>query len=50
MEFWEELIAYFPLYDMNRIGNDASNSSAIVSCVLVVAITFLQSRCLATIE
>jgi hypothetical protein len=45
--FWEELIAYFPWYDTGRIENDASNNSYIIACVLVV--TFLPSRCLATI-
>jgi hypothetical protein len=28
-KFWEELIAYFPWYDTNRIENDASNNSSI---------------------
>jgi hypothetical protein len=36
--FWEELIAY-----------EAHNNSSIVSCVFIVAVTFLPSRCLATI-
>jgi hypothetical protein len=30
MKFWEELIAYFPGYDMDRTENDASNNSSIV--------------------
>jgi hypothetical protein len=48
-KFWEELIAYFPLYDTGHIENDASNNSSIVACVFVTAVTFLPSRCLATI-
>jgi hypothetical protein len=47
-KFWEELIAYFPLYDTGHTQNDASNSS-IVACVFVTAVTFLPSRCLAAI-
>jgi hypothetical protein len=46
---WEELIAYFPLYDTGHIENDASSNSSIVACVIVTAVTFLPSRCLATI-
>jgi hypothetical protein len=46
-KFWEELIAYFPRYDTGHIENDASNNSPIVACVLVTAVTFLPSRCLA---
>jgi hypothetical protein len=34
---------------MDRIENDASNISSIVACVFVAAVTFLPSRCLATI-
>jgi hypothetical protein len=34
---------------MDRIENDASNNYSIVSCVFVAAVTFLQSRFLATI-
>jgi hypothetical protein len=34
---------------MDRIENDASNNSSIVSCVFVVAVIFLPSRFLATI-
>jgi hypothetical protein len=48
-KFWEELIAYFPCYDTYRIENEVSNSSSIVACVFVTAVTFLPSRCLATI-
>jgi hypothetical protein len=48
-KFWEELIAYFPWYDTGHIENDASNNS-FVACVLVTAVTFLPSRCLATIR
>jgi hypothetical protein len=47
--FWEELIAYFPWCDADYIENDASNNSSIVECVFVTAVTFLPSRCLATI-
>jgi hypothetical protein len=46
--FWEELIAYFPSYDTGHIENDASNNSYIIACVFVTAVTFLPSRCLAT--
>jgi hypothetical protein len=38
-KFWEELIAYFPLYDMERIENDVSNN-CIVACVFVAAVPF----------
>jgi hypothetical protein len=48
-EFWEELIAYFPSYDTGYIENDASNNTSIFACVFVTAVTFLPSRCLATI-
>jgi hypothetical protein len=48
-KFWEELIAYFPWYDTDRIENGVSNKSSIVACVFVTAVTFLPSRCLATI-
>jgi hypothetical protein len=48
-KFWEELIAYFPWYDTGHIENNASNNSSIVACVFVTAVTFLPSRCLATI-
>jgi hypothetical protein len=48
-KFWEELIAYFPWYDMDCIENDPLNDSSIVAYVLVAAVTFLLSRCLATI-
>jgi hypothetical protein len=47
-KFWEELIAYFPWYK-DRIENDVSNNSSIVTCVFVTAVTFLPSRFLATI-
>jgi hypothetical protein len=49
-KFWEELIAYFPWYDTGHIENDASNNSSIVACVFVTEVTFLPSRCLATIR
>jgi hypothetical protein len=48
-KFWKELIDYFPWYDTARIENDASNNSYIVACVFVTTVTFLPSRCLATI-
>jgi hypothetical protein len=48
-KFWEELIAYFPWYDTDRIVNDVSNNYSIVTCVFVTAVTFLPSRFLATI-
>jgi hypothetical protein len=38
--FWEKLIAYFPLIRHN---------SPIAACVFVAAVTFLPNRCLATI-
>jgi hypothetical protein len=47
---WEELIAYFPWYDTGRIENYAFNNSSIVARVFVTAVTFLPSRCLATIR
>jgi hypothetical protein len=49
IQFWEELITYFPWYDMDRIENDASNNSSIVACVFVAAVTILLRHCLATI-
>jgi hypothetical protein len=48
-KLWEELIACFPWYDTGHVENDASNSSYIVACIFVTAVTFLLSRCLATI-
>jgi hypothetical protein len=36
--------------DMGHIENDASNNSSIVPCVVVTAVTFLPSRCVATIR
>jgi hypothetical protein len=48
--FWEELIAYFPWYNMGHIENDKSNNSSIDACVFVTAVTFLPSRCRATIR
>jgi hypothetical protein len=47
-KFSEELIAYFPWYAPDRTENDASDNS-IVAFVFVAAVTFLQSRYLATI-
>jgi hypothetical protein len=49
-KFWEELIAYFPWYDKDRIENEASNNSPVVECVFGDAVIFLPSRCLATIR
>jgi hypothetical protein len=49
-KFWEELIAYFPWYDTGHIENDASNNSSILGWVFVTVVTFLPSRCLATIR
>jgi hypothetical protein len=49
-KFWEELIAYIPLYDTGRIENDVSNNSYIAACVFITAVKFLPSRCLATIR
>jgi hypothetical protein len=48
-KFWEELMAYSPWYDMDRIENDVSNNTFIVARVFVTAAKFLPSRCLATI-
>jgi hypothetical protein len=48
-KFWEELIAYFPWYDMGHIENDASNNPSIVVSIFVTTVTFLSSRCLAMI-
>jgi hypothetical protein len=48
-KFWEELIAYFPSYDMGHIENDVSNNSSNVACVFVTAVTILPSSCVATI-
>jgi hypothetical protein len=48
-KFWEELIAYFPVYDTGHIENDASNNSSIIGCVFVTTVKFLLSRCLATV-
>jgi hypothetical protein len=47
--FWEELIAYVPRYDTDRVENDVCNNDSIVACVFVTAVTFPPSRCLATI-
>jgi hypothetical protein len=48
-KFWEELIAYLPSYDTGHIENDASSNYTIVAGVFVTAVTFLPSRCLATV-
>jgi hypothetical protein len=42
-------VAYLPWYDTGHIKNDTSNNSSIVACVFITAVTFLPSRCLATI-
>jgi hypothetical protein len=47
--FWKELIAYFAWYDTGHIEHDAFNNSSVVTYVFVTAVTFLPSRCLATI-
>jgi hypothetical protein len=47
-KFWEELFTCFPWYDTGHIEIDASNKYSIVACVFVIAVTFLPSRCLAT--
>jgi hypothetical protein len=49
-KFWEELIAYFPSYDMDLIENDACSNSSIVACVFNARVTFLANRCLAATE
>jgi hypothetical protein len=48
-KFWEELIGYFPCYDTGQIEHDSSNNYSITVCLFVTAVTFLPSRCLATI-
>jgi hypothetical protein len=48
-KFWEELTVYVPWYATGHIENDTSNNSSIVECVFVTTVTFLSSRCLATI-
>jgi hypothetical protein len=40
---------HFPWYDTGHIENIASNNSSSVACVFVTAVTFLPSRCLATL-
>jgi hypothetical protein len=47
--FWEELIAYFPRYDMNHIENNMSDNSTTVARVIIFMATFLLSCCLAMI-
>jgi hypothetical protein len=49
-KFWEDLIAYYPLYDTGHIENYASSNSSIVACVFVTTVTFLPSRCQAMIR
>jgi hypothetical protein len=38
-----------PRYDKGHIENDVSNNYSNVACVFVTSVTFLPSRCLATI-
>jgi hypothetical protein len=47
MRFWEKLIAYFPRYDTNSMENDAFNTYFMAACVLLAAVTFSPSGCLA---
>jgi hypothetical protein len=47
-KFWEELIAFFPSYDKERVEKDASTNFSI-SAYFVSAGTCIPSRCLATI-
>jgi hypothetical protein len=47
--FWEQQPT-FPWYDTDRTENSASNNSSIVRRVFVASVTFLPSRCLATIR
>jgi hypothetical protein len=47
---WEELIAYFPWYDMDCIQNVVSKNSFIVVCVFITVITFFKSCYLAKIK
>jgi hypothetical protein len=49
-KFWVELIAYFSWYDIGHTENGSSNNTSVVACVLVTAVTFLPTRCLATIR
>jgi hypothetical protein len=47
---WGELISCFPLIQQgSEEKNYASNNSTIVACLFVVAVTFLPSRCQATV-
>jgi hypothetical protein len=46
----EELIAYVPWYDTDRIENEAFNNSSVVAYVFVATVTFLPNSCLATIR
>jgi hypothetical protein len=40
-KFWEELITYFPLYDTDRIENEAFNNS-IVACIRCRGNVFIE--------
>jgi hypothetical protein len=44
------LFSFFLRYDTGRIENDAFNNFSVGACVFVAAVTFLPSRCLATIR
>jgi hypothetical protein len=48
-KFWEELIAYFYLYNTDLVENDESNNYFIVGYVFVAAVIFLPSRCLVVV-
>jgi hypothetical protein len=41
-KFWEELIAYFPWWDTDRIENGAYNSYT-VACVFVTAVNLYRA-------
>jgi hypothetical protein len=48
-KFWDELIAYSPWHNTDRIENDASNNRNIVSIVFAAAVTLLPSLYAATL-
>jgi hypothetical protein len=50
MKFWEELVAYIPIYDMDSIENDTSHNSFIVAYVFVATVTFLPNHFLTSIR
>jgi hypothetical protein len=45
---WEELVAYFPWQDTDRIENNESNNYFIIACIISAAVTFLPSRSIPT--